>query len=644
MVQDDELYQWRAFSPSLEPAAPSLVTVVQAWMAEGGETDAVEDEFARARIGHLEFPRFIAALSLLRDLVQAGWLLRVQEGEIQIRAHEVGTGESTKTSVRRQLLFGRSDQFRSEPTRRFVDDLERPGPGASRDSIVALMADGRRLAQQLRPMASVPRAERPTLLRQICRPYLQSAERGARDTETGIDLYDVWRYFRYHWTSRYRRSPGRVLPFLVRDAAQPRHPVMAILALSNGVLQLRARDEWVGWSMAGVERSITDGEFTEGELLEALRHRIRMDLADLYTEDLGFCGNAPPPLDEQLESRLQTVARDAMRARAGQLLAPESAADASSDLVTLARTPLFVAKRAIAARSLLRAHDALSRAHLPLAEALKTPSTLRAVEIALRQTKQHFASQAIMEITTCGAAPPYNHLLGGKLACLLAASPEVVSTYERRYRGEASIIASQMAGRQIVKDTTLAMLGTSSLYPGRSSQYNRVRLPANTIAGQFGELAYLEVGRSEGHGSTNLSAETESMLADVAVKRREFSNVNFVFGEGQSPKMRQIREGLDALRLGEADIIRHGSRRIVYVVPLLVNTRRFLLGVDQHPEYLLPQREDQTEHVAEYWRTRWLASRIEHSPALDALEASAPEDALVSREWRDAPAAQRRLL
>jgi hypothetical protein len=643
MVQDDSR-EWRAFSPSLEPTAPSLPAVVQAWAADA-EAHATDDDVIRARIEYPEFIRFLAALMLLRDLVQAGWLLRIQEGEIQVRPHELGTDESTKMSVRRQLLFGRSDQFRSAPTRRFVDDLERPGHGASRDSIISLVADGRRLAQQLQRIAPIPRAERPPFLRGICRPYLQLAERGSRDTQTGIDLYDVWRYFRYHWTSRYRRSPGRVLPFLVRDAAQPRHPVIAIFALSNGVLQLRARDEWVGWSIGGIERCIAQEELTETEILAALRRRVRDDLAALYTDDLGFCGGAPPPFDEHLDARLQTVARDAMQRRAAYLLVPDhESAETSSDLATLARAPLFVAKRAIVARSLLRAHDALSKVQLPIAEALKTPSTLRAFEVALRQTKQHFASQALMEITTCGAAPPYNHLLGGKLACLLAASPEVVSAYERRYRGEASVIASQMAGRRIVRDTTLAMLGTSSLYPGRSSQYNRVRLPVNTISGQLGELAYLEVGRSEGHGSTNLSAETESMLADIAVKHREFPNVNFVFGEGQSPKMRQIREGLDALRLGEADIIRHGSRRIVYVVPLLANARRFLLGVDSQPEYLLPKREDQTEQIAEYWRSRWLASRIEHSPALDALEASTPEDALVSREWHDAPMAQRRLL
>lgn len=639
---------WRAFCPSLEEDAPPLLPVIQALTERGDdeETELLDSEIVRARNEQPNLTKYIAALSLLRDLKQAGWGVRAEREEIQVRPHQVGAEEATKASVRRQLLFGRTDQFRKAPIRTFVDDLERPARGASRDSVVVLIADGLRLARQLRPVTLMPRTERAAALRGICRPYIEIADRGVRDRETGIDLYDVWRYCRYAWSSRYRRSPGRVIPFLVRDSAQPHHPVMAIFSLSNGVMQLGPRDEWVGWSVDGVTRAVERGEVSESEVLDALRLRIRSDLAALYTDDLGFCGHEPPPMDVALDERLNTLARQAATLRADALRAPPEGtlAEPSPDMVALARTPLFMAKRASSARVLLRANDALSAFRLPIAESLKDPNALWAFQLALRQTKQQFASRALMEITTCGAIPPYNHLLAGKLACLLAASPDIVNTYRVRYGGEASVIASQMAGRPIVKDTALAMLGTTSLYPGRSSQYNRVRLPAGVIPGQIGEISYVEVGRSGGHGSSNLSAESEELLAEIAAEQREFHNVNFIFGEGQSPKMRQIREGLEALGVGAADIIRHGSPRTVYVVPLLSNTRRFLLGVDQEPRYEFPIGESQAEHIAEYWRTRWLASRIDYAPALDALAGAAPEDMLISREWRKGPKAQRRLL
>lgn len=48
----------------------------------------------------------------------------------------------------------------------------------------------------------------------------------------------------------------------------------------------------------------------------------------------------------------------------------------------------------------------------------------------------------ILEITTCGAIPPYNHLLGGKLVAMLMLSPQIAADYQKRYGNEPSIISS----------------------------------------------------------------------------------------------------------------------------------------------------------------------------------------------------------
>ena len=106
---------------------------------------------------------------------------------------------------------------------------------------------------------------------------------------------------------------------------------------------------------------------------------------------------------------------------------------------------------------------------------------------------------AMADITVCGAVPPYNPILGGKLVAMLAASPEVVEAYRRRYRDAESEIASSMAGRPIVRPAELVFLGTTSLYGVASSQYNRVRVPADRVGGRpEAVIRYLELGRSEG--------------------------------------------------------------------------------------------------------------------------------------------------
>lgn len=118
------------------------------------------------------------------------------------------------------------------------------------------------------------------------------------------------------------------------------------------------------------------------------------------------------------------------------------------------------------------------------------------------------------------------------------------------------------------------------------------------MPGQASELAFKEVGRSQGHGATNLSSEAEDLLSKVAASRREFRNVNFVFGEGQSPKLRELREATMALNLGGANILRHDSPRIVYVAPLVAAPPRVLLGVDPLPAP--PEGDDGVEAVAEH--------------------------------------------
>src|SRR5262249_22115265 len=118
----------------------------------------------------------------------------------------------------------------------------------------------------------------------------------------------------------------------------------------------------------------------------------------------------------------------------------------AADLKALARTPLFIAKRARAVRDILRAFEALRNA-TTIAGLLAHEEGVWAVNQVLRQFKKHFSATALMEITVCGGVPPYNHLLAGKLACLMMLSPRVVRDYSARYDTGTSIIASQMAGR-----------------------------------------------------------------------------------------------------------------------------------------------------------------------------------------------------
>lgn len=589
--------------------------------------------------------------TLLRDLLEIGWDVKVTAHHIYARPPLRTSPADRKVLIRQQLLYGRNDQLCEDSHRRFLFALERPSKYSSCRPVTDLIADGRRLAEQLRPIAALPRRERADALRSLCQPYLQLVSE-ERDAFTNIRLSDIWRYFRHSWSTRYRQSPGRNQYYLVRDAAQPNHPVIGITALGNTVMQLTPRDQRLGWTIEGLLEFCRSGEVTDHELLRAFRERLEEDFDQIYHDDLPVDRRIDHSVDDETLSRLAVIEQDANRDREDALRADDESTTrrvedlSQARLLELTKMPLYRAKRARAIREILRAYRTLATWHIGLADLADTEYGTWALNVAIKQLKKRFSATSMMELTVCGAVAPYNHLLGGKLVCLMMMSPRVVSDYRDRYSGTVSVIASQMAGRPITKEPALAFLGTTSLYTDHSSQYNRVRLPMGTVAGQRIPIEYLQFGRTEGFGSPNLSAETELGLAAIAEATSGYRNVNFVFGEGQSPKLRQLREGFAALGLNQTNLLQHGAPRIIYGVPLAKNVKRLLLGVDKAPDSAIDAvAEDAESQIANFWVDRWLASRLDHAPALEAVSKSSPLTERVSRliPERTIEAAQRPL-
>jgi hypothetical protein len=136
------------------------------------------------------------------------------------------------------------------------------------------------------------------------------------------------------------------------------------------------------------------------------------------------------------------------------------------------------------------------------------------------------------------------------------------------------------------------------------------------------EIRYVELGRSESFGTSQYSAATVSALVELVQQSNGGQRVNSIFGEGVSPKLRKVREGLDVLRFPAEHLLRHGRRRIVYGVSVVHNTREFLLGMDDDPFYVFSLwGAEATAAIADWWRERWLSRRIEQERVLDEVAA-----------------------
>lgn len=640
---------WATLEPPL-PSAASQDAFVEharalAKACRGERTDEAIEKARCAFVSEVTACRsgdrqaLLAAGLVITDLATQGWTVRVRGDRVEVKPPDPVTDPlAEKARIRRQELVKRNAQLRQPSVQRFLESMERQRLHHARYvSIYSLMRDGRELAAGLRAARNDMRNGWADSLSRLVDPYLQfvTSENAACEF-TGLRLMDVWRYFRHTWTNQYTNVPGRTMVFLVRDRAAANHPVIGIGALSSPIMQIRERDSWIGWHPEMfIERVRTSPTL---ELARWLVDTLHAAIDEIYVADLIEDGiistrdlRAPSAavverlLKESAEARKKhhryTRSRDHKQKR--------SSLPGDEYWIAKARTHLFRSKRALALSTYLRARAAIDEAFdgRPTAEKLgalaKTGCGSDAIRRVLRKAKADRVGIAVADISVCGAVQPYNALLGGKLTAMMAVSPEVVQQYRRRYARAESEIASSMAGRSVVRASKLVLLGTTSLYGVGSSQYNRIKIPAERLGGNATDvIRYEELGRSEAFGTSQYSEETVDALVDL-VQQSDARRVNSIFGEGVSPKLRKVRQALDLLDLPSGILLRHHRPRIVYAVSLIKNLGDYLIGAAKQPEYIVPAGESAavgTAEIAAWWRERWLRNRILSDEVLDEVE------------------------
>ncbi|GGU90107.1 hypothetical protein GCM10010182_00700 [Actinomadura cremea] len=591
---------------------------------DGVDTDVEAARRACVSVGQANLT---AAAHVLCDLAGQGWAVRA-DGEVWVLPEaSVADPAVEKERVRRQELVRRNEQLSQPSVRRFVAAMERPREFRGRFvSVFSLMRDGRELKVALEQAATQSTID-PSALRAAVDPYIQPVATGERCQHTGLLLTDIWRYFRHTWTNYYATTPGRALPLLVRDRAAPFHPVIGIAALSSAIVQISERDHWIGWQPEPFLAGLVD-EPTPRMARWAAR-RLERGLSELYVDDLLQDGlywpslwDAPTPESiEQLVKEAQARRRDHHRfVRQADFKSKSKGNTATWQ--QRAETDLFRSKRCLALADLLRARAALIPFLSPnptgdgLRKALVDPQGRRAIAAILRRAKAESVGTEIADLSVCGAVAPYNAILGGKLVSMLAASPAAVRAYRDKYSGYESEIASAMAGRPIQRRTNLVFLGTTSLYGSGSSQYNRIRVPAEVLGGTA-DIRFCELGRSKSYGTSHLSTESVTALVRLAEQSKTGVRVNSIFGEGVNPKLRKVRAGLDLLGWPADVLLQHGRQRIVYGVSLVSNLLPYLIDAEDEPDYIFsPEADDDIEKISGWWMRRWLARRIQSQDVL----------------------------
>lgn len=395
--------------------------------------------------------------------------------------------------------------------------------------------------------------------------------------------------------------------------------------------QQTIRDEWIGWDS---DKFVEDTCAKPTAKLARWAHESverligSLYIADLLSEGVVERREIKKPTDQAI-SRLVREAENATEQHRRWAKAADHKINGSRvDWRKQATTPLFRSKRAKTLALLLGIRKNLVEAGLSeptlacLKEALTSQAGRNAIRQLVRLVKSEHVGVDMMDIIICGAVAPYNALLGGKLVCLLLASPEIVTFYRKRYGEQESIIASSMKGEPVTRPPNLVLLATTSLYGVGSSQYNRLRVPLEDLGEDDpARIEYLELGISKGYGSYHFSQASIDYLETLLGRAGGGRKVNSIFGEGVNPLMRKLRDGLAEVGLPTDDLLKHGNPRVVYSVPLARNFRDVLLGLSSKPKYYLStvRSHEQTEKLAEYWRWRWLLGRITRPGILEQV-------------------------
>lgn len=596
--------------------------------------------------------KYRAVWMLLRDLIRASWKACYRDGVLEMRLPSLdradldgGSIPEMKTLLRSWMQDSRLERLQLYSD--FITRMERDS--STKRSIAHLIADGDELHDRLVSVTSGERA-----VTDAVKPYLQLVRENERDVFTGQKLSEIWRYFRLSWSTPAETTPGRTMQYLIRDAAHPMHAVMGIASLENTAVQITCRDDYIGWNAPSfIDRLKTAGNSSKARAaLEKLLTYLEDGIQGIDYDDLCTAAGVETPTDEVIKA-LQYTALSAEEERQDLLKAyqggsSETAVEEKSELGSISKEieqALYKRKRADQLGKLLAAKKAINELlanakfdelWIPFCDSDNGKSVIRTGLIA--QKTKHIGS-SMMELNVCGAIPPYNEILGGKLVALLATSPQVISDYRERYSDKRSEIASRLKGEDVCRAADLVYVGTTSLYYVGSSQYNRLKIPGSIFHSQH-DVRWKELGKTVGFGTLHISKATTMCLTEATSDG--FSRINHVFGEGASPKMRlmtmAIRELLESEESDTKEFSKHAMSRIVYGAELASNTLDYLLGTDESPAYYFDQNDcaGETQKIIDFWLTRWVASRLNYQPIFERIRCFDKNQFLVSTELKKA--------
>jgi hypothetical protein len=398
----------------------------------------------------------------------------------------------------------------------------------------------------------------------------------------------LWRAVRATWSMGPELSaPGREVAILVEDQRNRGVPI-GIAQFRNVVPEIQARDRWLGIvSGEGAERGFLSllgrSPAERSERISKTRGQLRLLLDHVNTDGL-----------EDVNLKSADLARVAAILRGAQQRYREERKQEMPD----AHRHLAVVKRAETVTDLTRGIRALTEMlsmEDPAASLQQRPRLRRDLDAGLKKLWHYHMGFVAIEMSICGAAPPFGPLRVGKLIAALAGSQEVADAwgFDRPLGAIASTVFRDDV-REAMPNPGPLVVFTSGLYPGHSAQYNRV---------SSGSMTWTKIGHTTGFGSFHISVDTARAIEDFNASVDGYAHITRTFGEGSGARFRSVGRALG--RLGLPDLRKHETQRPLYALPLVDAPQAVLLGWADCRRAERPG----AQVLAEQWWHRWVRPR-----------------------------------
>jgi hypothetical protein len=379
-----------------------------------------------------------------------------------------------------------------------------------------------------------------------------------------------------NWTMPYRGRSGRSRRFVVvgQPPWLPSPTVVGLIEIGDEAPYSTERDELLALQPAAFHAwfsGLDDRASAAGEIAERFRAFRR---AVLPVEDFPV----PQDADEVLAAEERLLARASGRSQS---------ATGHAEKKRLA----YVVRLAHGER----VFRAMAQGAAPLSADPALRQGVRAVH-DLTVPRIH------MEVTICGAVPPFNAALGGKLVVSFLAHPQVTASTKSAPGAIVRNLLDLDRIERLLPSTGLIALTTKGLYPGHSALYNRAIVPGLGDA----PVPLRKLGETRGESTMLLGERTSRLAQRVAEGARESGRVALVYGTGGSKRMRFLESAAIECGLPQS-IVHSGIRRPVYGLRFASNVADIVWRLAE-PQWMVDPEVDPSEYsrrATEMWRTRW---------------------------------------